>query len=164
MPSPVTLRTISSKAALYVPNFKSIITRSGITSSLRAYSSKLYTKEHEWIDVKHSVGTVGITDYAQSSLGDVVFVDLPKVGDVVEQFGHCGCLESVKAASDLYAPVSGKVIEANTKLTSEPGLINKSPEEEGWLCKIELSNSSELKSLLDKKAYDSFCKESKGSH
>ncbi|CAG8756663.1 25696_t:CDS:2, partial [Racocetra persica] len=92
------------------------------------YVAKKYTKEHEWIHVEKDLGTVGITHYAQNSLGDVVYVEVPEIGTVVEQSGNCGAVESVKAASDIYAPVSGEIVEVNKKLEKSPGLINESPE------------------------------------
>lgn len=94
-----------------------------------------------------------ITDHAQSSLGDVVFVELAEIGTEVEQGGHIGAVESVKAASDIYAPVSGLVEAINTELASQPGLLNKSPEEKGWLCKIKVSDPSELEGLLTEEQY-----------
>ncbi|RIA96248.1 glycine cleavage H-protein [Glomus cerebriforme] len=124
----------------------------------RHYSAKKYTEEHEWVDVdENGIGTVGITDYAQTALGDVVYVELPEVGKFFNQSENIGAVESVKAASDIYAPVSGKIIESNNKLTDKPSLINKSPESDGWLCKIELSNPDELDKLLDKQDYEKHC-------
>ncbi len=118
--------------------------------------SRLYTQEHEWIDVAGDVATVGITDYAQGQLGDVVFVDLPEAGRAVTKGGEAAVVESVKAASDVYAPVSGTVTEANPALADDPSLVNSAPEGEGWFFKLTLSDASELDGLMDKAAYDAF--------
>jgi len=112
-----------------------------------------YTREHEWVRVEDGVGVVGITDYAQRELGDVVFVNLPAVGTRVKQFERFGEVESVKAVSDLYAPVSGEVIEVNPRLGSEPELVNRSPYGEGWLIKIRLEDPAELDNLLSAEEY-----------
>ncbi|KAA1067253.1 glycine cleavage system H-protein subunit [Puccinia graminis f. sp. tritici] len=121
----------------------------------RFVSTKRYTKEHEWVslDPKTNVGTIGITDYAQNSLGDVVFVELPEVSATVSSGELIGAVESVKAASDIFAPVSGTVTEVNTKLADQAGLLNKSPEDEGWLAKIQLSSPQELDNLLSEESY-----------
>ena len=118
--------------------------------------SRLYTVEHEWIDVDGDTATVGITDYAQGQLGDVVFVDLPDVGKVVAKGGDAAVVESVKAASDVYAPVSGTVPEVNAVLADEPALVNTAPEAEGWFFKLTLADAAELEGLMDKAAYDAF--------
>lgn len=112
-----------------------------------------YTKDHEWIRIEGNVGTVGITDYAQSELGDIVFVELPSVGKSVLQGQSFGTVEAVKAVSDLYAPVSGEVIEVNPALEKTPELINKEPYEGGWMIRIKISNASEVNNLLDAKKY-----------
>jgi glycine cleavage system H protein len=114
-----------------------------------------YTREHEWISVAGSIGTIGITDYAQNSLGDIVYVDAPKVGDAVAAHATFGSVESVKAVSDLYSPVSGTVTEVNETLKTEPDKIN-SAAHETWIIKVELSNPAELDSLLDAAAYEAF--------
>ena len=118
--------------------------------------SRLYTQDHEWIDVAGGVATVGITDYAQGQLGDVVFVDLPDSGRAVTKGGEAAVVESVKAASDVYAPVSGTVTESNPALADDPSLVNSAPEAEGWFFKLTLSDASELAGLMDKAAYDAF--------
>ncbi|CAE6518550.1 unnamed protein product [Rhizoctonia solani] len=120
---------------------------------------KRYTKDHESIsyDSDSKLGTISITDYAQKQLGDVVFVELPNAGTKVEAGGHLGAVESVKAASDIYAPVSGTVKELNSALQGKPALLNTAPETEGWLCKIELSDPSEIEGLLEKEEYIKFC-------
>jgi len=112
-----------------------------------------YTKDHEWILVSGSTGTVGITDYAQGELGDVVFVELPPVGKVVKQHDSFGTIEAVKAVSDLYAPVSGSIIEVNKELASVAEIVNKDPYGKGWMVKIQLSSPAELGTLLDAAAY-----------
>ncbi|OMJ15252.1 Glycine cleavage system H protein [Smittium culicis] len=115
---------------------------------------KKFTPSHEWISVENGVGTVGITDHAQSALGDVVYVELPEVGLEVEVEGQVGAVESVKAASDLYSPVSGTIVEANSALADKPKLINKSPETDAWLFKIKLNDETELDTLLDAAKYN----------
>jgi glycine cleavage system H protein len=115
-----------------------------------------YTQDHEWIDVDGEVGTVGITDYAQSQLGDITFVELPEAGATLKK-GDAPCVvDSVKAASDVYAPVSGTVTEANAALEGEPELVNTDPENGGWLFRLTLSDTSELNGLMDRAAYDEF--------
>ncbi len=118
--------------------------------------AKQYTKEHEWIDVAGDVGTVGISEYAQEQLGDVVFVELPKAGATVAQHGQIAVVESVKAASEIYAPVSGTVTAVNDALAKEPALVNQSAEDQGWFFKIKLSNPGELAGLMDAAAYKKF--------
>ncbi|MGB3379578.1 glycine cleavage system protein GcvH [Allopontixanthobacter sediminis] len=115
--------------------------------------SRYFTEEHEWIDVEGDTATVGITDYAQEQLGDIVFVELPDVGTIVEQGGDAAVVESVKAASDVYAPISGEVTEANSALEDDPALVNTSPEEDGWFFKLTISDKSELEGLMDEKTY-----------
>jgi glycine cleavage system H protein len=117
-----------------------------------------YTREHEWISVEGSVGTVGITDYAQNSLGDIVYVDAPKVGDLVTAGATFGSVESVKAVSDLYSPVSGKVTAVNESLKTEPDKINQDAHGT-WIIKVELSDPAEPGKLLDAAAYEAFISE-----
>ncbi|KAI8137572.1 glycine cleavage H-protein-domain-containing protein [Fennellomyces sp. T-0311] len=118
----------------------------------------LYTKDHEWLELDgDGIGTLGITDYAQKALGDVVFVETPIIGDVVKKNDQIGAIESVKAASDIFTPVSGEIINANEQLTDYPGLINKSPEDEGWFVKIKLSNHDEAEQLMDEIEYAAYC-------
>jgi glycine cleavage system H protein len=114
-----------------------------------------YSKEHEWVRVDGSTGTIGITSFAADELGDIVFVELPNVGSSVKQFGSFGVVESVKAVSDLYAPVSGTVAEVNERLASEPELLNTDAFGEGWIAKVELTDAGELEQLLDADAYGS---------
>jgi glycine cleavage system H protein len=116
-----------------------------------------YTIEHEWISVDGNVGTVGITAYAAEKLGDVVFVDLPAIGKHVAKGGDMAVVESVKAASDVYAPASGDVDAVNKALEAAPDTVNQDPEGEGWFVKLKLSNPGELAALMDKAAYDKFC-------
>lgn len=115
-----------------------------------------YTKEHEWIDVKDGVATIGITDYAQNELGDVVFVELPKVGSKTVAGKSFGTVESVKAVSELYAPAAGEVIDVNTALQNTPEKINTDPHGGGWLIKIRLSNAAEIGGLMDAAAYEAY--------
>ncbi|WP_284126610.1 glycine cleavage system protein GcvH [Parerythrobacter aestuarii] len=121
--------------------------------------ARYFTDEHEWIDLEGDLATVGITDYAQEQLGDIVFVELPEVGRMVEKGGEAAVVESVKAASDVYAPLSGEVMEANAALEEDPALVNTSPEEEGWFFRLTVSDTSELEGLMDAKAYKAFCDE-----
>ncbi len=123
-----------------------------------------YTKEHEWVDVKGDTGTIGITDYAQHELGDVVFVELPKVGAKLKAGQSLGTVESVKAVSEIYSPVSGEVIEANAKLADAPETINSDPHNAAWLIKVKLSNPSEAKSLMDAPAYQAYVDEKEKGH
>lgn len=115
-----------------------------------------YTEEHEWVLVEDDIATVGITDFAQDQLGDVVFVELPEVGDSVEAGETFGVVESVKAVSDVYAPVSGEVVEINEDLPDEPETLNNSPYDAGWMVKIKLSDPSALGGLMDVAAYQEF--------
>jgi len=116
-----------------------------------------YTEEHEWIRVEGDTATVGITDFAQGQLGDIVFVELPNSGQQVTKGGEAAVVESVKAASDVYAPVTGEVTEANGALTDDPSLVNTDPEGEGWFFRLRLSDTSELDGLMDADSYKSFC-------
>jgi glycine cleavage system H protein len=115
-----------------------------------------YTKDHEWIRVEGDTATTGITDHAQEQLGDVVFVELPEVGKIVEQGGDMAIVESVKAASEVYAPISGKIVEVNQSIVDEPGSVNQSAESDAWFCKIEASNLSEIDELMTREDYDAF--------
>ena len=117
-----------------------------------------YSQEHEWIRVEGDVGTIGITSYAQEQLGDVVFVDVPQAGRKVAKGEACAVVESVKAASDIYAPVSGEVVEANAGLADAPGDVNADPMGKGWFFKIRLSDKGELAGLMDEAAYNAFVK------
>ncbi|HZG47483.1 MAG TPA: glycine cleavage system protein GcvH [Allosphingosinicella sp.] len=119
--------------------------------------SVYYTKEHEWVRIEGDSGTVGITDFAQGQLGDIVFVEVPEAGRQVDKGGDAAVVESVKAASDVYAPVSGEVIEGNDALADEPSLVNTDPEGEGWFFKLRLSDPSQLEGLMDSDAYRTFC-------
>jgi len=118
-----------------------------------------YTKDHEWVRVEGDIATVGITAYAAEQLGDIVFVELPGVGSSVEQFAACGVVESVKAVSDLFAPISGQVIESNDDLGSKPELVNGEPYAAGWLTRIRMTDQSQLAELLDPPAYDALIAE-----
>lgn len=117
-----------------------------------------FTKDHEWIRVDGDIGTVGITHHAQDQLGDVVFVELPEVGRKVAKGEALAVVESVKAASDLYAPVAGEVTEVNAALSDQPGLVNEDAEGGAWFFKLELADKAELGGLMDRPAYDAFAK------
>ncbi|UUL81386.1 glycine cleavage system protein GcvH [Sphingomonas qomolangmaensis] len=118
--------------------------------------SRHYTPDHEWIDVDGDGATVGITDYAQGQLGDIVFVEVPDEGREVAKGGEAAVVESVKAASDVYAPVSGTVTQGNPALVDDPSLVNSDPEGEGWFFKLRLTHPSELEGLMDEAAYKEF--------
>ncbi len=118
--------------------------------------SRYFTEDHEWIEVDGDVGTVGISDYAQSQLGDIVFVEVPDAGRQLGKGDEAAVVESVKAASDVYAPVSGSVLEGNAALADEPALVNSDPEGDGWFFKITLSDPAELEELMDETAYEAF--------
>ncbi|MGF7159724.1 glycine cleavage system H protein [Rhodoligotrophos appendicifer] len=118
-----------------------------------------FTKDHEWIRLEGQVATVGITQFAQEQLGDVVFVELPTLGQTFQRGGEVAVVESVKAASDIFSPVSGEVIEVNAKLEGEPSLVNSDPEGEGWFLKMSVSNLAELADLLTRQEYEEFTKE-----
>ncbi|RKY80863.1 glycine cleavage system protein GcvH [candidate division KSB1 bacterium] len=113
-----------------------------------------YTKEHEWARIEGDTATIGITEYAQGELGDIVFVELPAVGDSTKQFEACANIEAVKAVTDLYAPLSGEVIEVNEKLADTPDIVNKDPYGDGWILKIKLSDTSEADNLLTPEDYE----------
>ncbi len=118
-----------------------------------------FTKDHEWIKVDGKVGTVGITQFAQSQLGDIVFVEVPATGKQVKAGGEAAVVESVKAASEVYSPVSGKVVEGNAALPDAPETVNQDPEGKGWFFKVELADAKELDGLMDQAAYEKFCAE-----
>ena len=113
-----------------------------------------YTKDHEWVRVDGETATIGVTEFAAKQLGDVVFVDLPVVGRSVDQFATFGVVESVKAVSDLYAPVSGEVVDVNGNLASKPELVNSDPFGEGWMIRVEIGDAAQLGELLDAAAYE----------
>ncbi len=116
-----------------------------------------YTEEHEWISVEGDTATVGITDFAQGQLGDIVFVEVPAAGTQVKKGGEAAVVESVKAASDVYAPLSGQVVEGNAALEADPSLVNSDPEGEGWFFKMTLSDNHELSGLMSAEEYKTFC-------
>jgi glycine cleavage system H protein len=116
--------------------------------------SKKYTTEHEWLSVEGNIATVGITEHAQQQLGDVVFVDLPTVGKTVEQGKDAAVVESVKAASDVYAPITGEIVEVNQKLVDNPAMVNDDAEGAAWFMKIKIADPKQLDGMMDKAAYD----------
>ena len=118
--------------------------------------SRYFTQEHEWIDVDGATATVGITDYAQGQLGDIVFVETPTAGTALTKGGDAAVVESVKAASDVYAPVSGIVTEGNAALEADPALVNTAPESDGWFFRLTLSDAAELDGMMDAEAYQAF--------
>lgn len=120
--------------------------------------SMYFTKEHEWVKVKDGIGAVGISEHAAHELGDVTFVELPKMDAVVKQFAVLGSIESVKAASDIYAPISGKVVKINEILNSSPEIVNESAEDAGWMAWIEIADESELKNLMTSEQYGEYLK------
>ena len=118
-----------------------------------------YTKDHEWVRTDGDSATVGITEYAASQLGDIVFVELPDEGKKLDQFGTFGVVESVKAVSDLFAPISGEVVESNGALTGKPELVNADPYGDGWMIRLQVANKEEIDGLLDAAAYDALIAE-----
>lgn len=117
-----------------------------------------FTKEHEWVKVKDGIGAVGISEHAAHELGDITFVELPKTGNSVKQFGLLASIESVKAASDIYAPVSGTVIKVNEALDTAPEIVNESAEDAGWMAWVEIADAAELQNLMTKEQYDAYLK------
>ena len=116
----------------------------------------LYTKEHEWINLEDHTATVGITEYAQSALGDITFIELPEIGSEVEQFEQFVSIESVKAASDIFSPMSGKILETNGELEADPGIINRSCYDKGWIAKIHIRDVDERSNLMTAAEYQKF--------
>jgi glycine cleavage system H protein len=125
---------------------------------LPAPTDRLYTKEHEWVKIDGANATIGISDHAQSALGDIVYVELPKPGAALEQGKPIGVVESVKAVSDIYAPISGTVTEVNGAVEDDPAKVNSDPYGAGWLAKVKISNADEAKSLLDAASYEELLK------
>tara|TARA_B100001996_G_C18628199_1_gene580670 strand:+ start:396 stop:770 length:375 start_codon:yes stop_codon:yes gene_type:complete len=121
-------------------------------------SEKKYSKEHEWIIVDKDIATVGITNHAQESLGDIVFVELPNLGSTVTSGAEVSTIESVKAASDIYSPVDGEIVEINDKLSSDASIINNDAENEGWIFKLKITNSDQIDSLMSLSEYNEFLK------
>ncbi len=119
----------------------------------------LFSKEHEWVRIDGDRATIGITDYAQNALGDIVYVELPRVGSAIKQFADVGVIESVKAVSDLYTPMSGEVLEVNDALESDPAAVNRDPYGEGWLLKIRVTNAGETNDLLSVDEYEKIASE-----
>jgi glycine cleavage system H protein len=119
----------------------------------------LYSKDHEWVKIDGDVATVGITDYAQAALGDIVYVELPRLGAALAQFGNIGVVESVKAVSDLFNPIGGEVVEINTELEADPALLNRDPFAGGWLYKVKLSDTGEQANLLTPDKYEALIAE-----
>ncbi|MFH1772447.1 MAG: glycine cleavage system protein GcvH [Candidatus Omnitrophota bacterium] len=118
-----------------------------------------FSKSHEWAKVEGKTAVIGISDYAQSELGDIVFIDLPEVSHALKQFSRLGTVESTKAASEIYAPLSGKIIEVNTDLNNNPQWINESSYDKGWIVKIEIEDAGELQALMDEAEYEEFIKQ-----
>jgi len=122
-------------------------------------SEKIYTKDHEWIQLEGETATVGITNHAQESLGDIVFIDLPKIGKIVSAGGEVSVIESVKAASDIYSPVDGEIIEINNNLNNNAALINEDPEGKGWIFKVKIIDKVQLESHMNLSDYEDFLKQ-----
>ncbi|XP_038662285.1 glycine cleavage system H protein, mitochondrial-like [Scyliorhinus canicula] len=129
-----------------------------LSTSRPALSARKFTDKHEWVTVENGIGTVGISNYAQEALGDVVYCGLPEVGTKLNQLDEFGALESVKAASELYSPLTGEVTDINEALADNPGLVNKSCYGEGWLIKMRLDNPAEVDDLMDEEGYEKFLK------
>ena len=122
-------------------------------------SDKKFSKKHEWVELNDDIATVGITKHATEMLGDIVFVELPEKGSSVKKDGNAGVVESTKAASDVYTPVSGEVIECNQAIVDDPSKINSDPENQAWFFKLKIKDNSEMNSLMNKEEYDKFAKE-----
>jgi len=152
----VELKLVPKRARCIVA--RRTLQRAATLQTTRCLTTK-FSKDHEWITVTDGVGTIGITNFAQDQLGDVVFVDLPELGSTVEKDDTMGAVESVKAASDIYSPVSGEVVAVNEALVDEPALVNTSAEADGWMAKVKLSDESELDGLMDEAGYKEFCAE-----
>uniref|UniRef100_A0A3Q0KRX6 Glycine cleavage system H protein n=1 Tax=Schistosoma mansoni TaxID=6183 RepID=A0A3Q0KRX6_SCHMA len=135
---------------------KTILLSRTFSTSCKLTSNVYYTQKHEWIKVNGDVGTVGISKYAEQNLGDIVYVELPAVGDKVNVNDQCAVVESVKAVSEVYSPVSGTIIEVNSDVEKSTKIINQSPSDEGWLFKLRLSDLSQVKNLLSEENYDKF--------
>ncbi len=123
-------------------------------------SNKKFSKQHEWVSVEGDVATIGITKHATEMLGDIVFVELPKKGKNIEKEDQAGVVESTKAASDVYTPISGEVVESNQSIVDDPSKINSDPENEGWFFKLKIKNKSEIDTLMNEEEYNKFAKES----
>lgn len=141
-------------------SFTKCLSTTSLVCSKHGHNSveRKYSDKHEWVSVKDDIGTVGISHYAQESLGEIVFAQLPQVGDSFEASAEVGALESVKAASELYAPVSGEIVEKNDQVEETPNLINSSCYDKGWLYKVKLDKPSELKKLMDEDDYQEYLK------
>lgn len=122
-------------------------------------TSVMFTKTHEWIRMEEDIATLGITEHAQDELGDIVFVELPQVGDTLTQEARCGTIESTKTASEIFAPLEGEVVEVNTALTDNPQWINEEPMEKGWIVKIKVKDKSKAQNLMDEASYKTFVEE-----
>ncbi|KAI1890208.1 hypothetical protein AGOR_G00171310 [Albula goreensis] len=166
----VSLRCVSANFSSILPLFSRTIRAPSVRLSWKACTPRTlstasqlsaalkYTDKHEWVRVEGGVGTVGISNFAQEALGDVVYCGLPEVGTKLEQMEEFGALESVKAASELYSPLTGEVTEINQELADNPGLVNKSCYENGWLIKMTIDNPAEVDALMDEAAYEKFIK------
>lgn len=146
------------KKASVLNNLKRANTWRFISTTRLAFANRLFTPKHEWIELEGNVGTVGISQYAQEALGDVVYAQLPEIGTSLKQEDECGALESVKAASEIYSPVSGVITDKNKEVEETPSLINTSAYEKGWLFKIEVTKVDELQNLMNEEAYKEFLK------
>ena len=155
--------TLARRTGLSVASTVVPVAVAGPSAFARCYANVVdglkYYEEHEWVKNEGGVATIGITDHAQEALGDIVYVDLPEVGSTIEAKESIGAVESVKAASDIYTPVSGEVVEVNSALEDEPGTVNKEPYEGGWMFKLKLTKPEELDSLMDAGEYEKFCSE-----
>jgi len=134
----------------------SATTRRTVATSNSVWAPRLFSEKHEWVVLENGVGVVGVSNYAQEALGDIVYAQLPEIDAELEADEECGALESVKAASEVYTPVSGVVTEINESLADNPGVINASPYGDGWLFKLKVTNEAELDGLMDDAAYESF--------
>lgn len=126
---------------------------------MERYEKYFYTENHEWVEVEEDEAVIGISDYAQEEMGDIVYVELPEPGEEIEQFEELATIESVKAVSDVFAPLSGEILEINENIVEQPELVNESPYEEGWMVKIKISDKTEMEELMDSSEYDIYLEE-----
>ncbi|KXJ27351.1 uncharacterized protein LOC110236647 [Exaiptasia diaphana] len=147
--------TLKNVIARRVLNFQGQAVRSYCLSR-QLLADRKFTSQHEWVEVNEGIATVGVSSYAQEKLGDIVYVQLPEIGEEFDKDAEFGALESVKAASELYSPLTGKITEINSTLGDDPSLVNSSPYEEGWIVKMEVNDPKELDDLMDEKAYQDY--------
>ena len=147
---------VTANPCAFRPSLLTATTRRSFATAHSLLAPRLYSEKHEWVVMQDGVGVVGVSNYAQEALGDIVYAQLPEIDAELEADEECGALESVKAASEVYTPVSGVVLEINESLADNPGTINASPYGDGWLFKLKVTNEAELDALMDDAAYEKF--------